>query len=301
MNNRILDISDTAIRLSVSDGALLLEPEDQKPVRVAFSDMAIVIASHPHGRYTHAALAGLAEAGAIFVACDGKHLPVGMMIPLQGNFVQGERFVRQADVSVPIRKRAWQAIVRAKIIAQAQLLVRLGRPEPGLLELAKQVRSGDPENIEAQAARRYWPLVFPDGDFLRNREAGDMNRHLNYGYAVLRAITARAICGAGLHPGLGLHHHNRYDAFPLADDLMEPFRPIVDEVVAAIRDSDGPEAPMEKEQKGQILRHLSSPFEADGESRTLFDWISQVASSLVKVNAQEIEEIEIPDIVGRSK
>jgi len=299
VNNRILDISEAPLRLSVSDGCLLLEPEDAKPVRVAFSDIAVVLASHPHGRFSQAALAGLSESGAVFVICDGKHLPIGMMLPMQGNFVQCERFIRQAESPLPIRKRAWSKIVQAKIRAQSRLLSQLGRPDPGLSQLWTKVRSGDPKNIEAQAARRYWGALLPGSSFRRNPEIDDLNRHFNYGYAVLRAIVARAVCAAGLHPGLGLHHHNRYDAFPLADDLMEPYRPIVDAIVIEIAERWAPDAPLDRERKAFLLSRLSSGFEANNEMRSLFDWSFRMASSLVKVHAEEEKEIEIPEIVGR--
>ena len=133
---------------------------------------------------------------------------------------------------MPVCKRLWRQIVRAKIKAQAALLVELRGTDFGLGALVLRVRSGDPSNVEARAARRYWPHVFADLDFRRHRENEDQNILLNYGYAVLRAIIARAICAAGLHPSLGIHHHNRYNAFCLADDLMEPFRPAVDHAVA---------------------------------------------------------------------
>ena len=117
-------------------------------------------------------------------------------------------------------------------------------------------------------------------EFRRDREQDGLNACLNYGYAVLRAIVARAICGAGLHPSLSLHHHNRYDAFCLADDLMEPFRPVVDRVVAELRDDRGPDVPLDRESKRKILEELLGRFEAEGESRTLFDWIGRAAASL---------------------
>ena len=148
-----------------------------------------------------------------------------MLLPLVGHHLQARRFVAQAAASVPTKKRLWRQIVRAKIELQAHTLETLHGDSAGVRPLMRLVRSGDPENVEARAARAYWPLLFADDDFRRDHERGDQNRLLNYGYTVLRAIVARAICAAGLHPALGLHHHNQYSAFCLADDLMEPFRP----------------------------------------------------------------------------
>jgi CRISPR-associated protein Cas1 len=219
-----------------------------------------------------------------------------MLVPLVGNFLQAERQVRQAEASQPTKKRVWQNIVRAKIRAQAMTLERLGRPEPGLLGLITKVRSGDPENIEAQAARRYWVRVFDDDSFRRIREADDLNRHLNYGYAILRAIVARASCAAGLHPTLGVHHHNRYDSLALVSDLMEPFRPLIDEIVARIGARDGNSAEFTRAHKADLLSVLTGYFQCEEERRTLFDWSTRMAESLVKVYAQEAEGIIIPNI-----
>ena len=191
-----------------------------------------------------------------------------------------ERFSAQAGLSLPVRKRLWQQIARAKILAQARLLEERTGADHGSCGLASQVRSGDPANLEARAARIYWRKVFGEIEFRRDREQDGLNACLNYGYAVLRAIVARAICGAGLHPSLSLHHHNRYDAFCLADDLMEPFRPIVDRAVARSprRARSGNAARSSREEMHS--RRIAGRFEADGESRTLFDWLGRVAASL---------------------
>lgn len=299
MNNRILDLSEAAAKLSVDSGALLIEVEGRPGVRVPFADLAVVLSAHPQNRLSHAALSGIASAGAVFVACDEKRLPVGMMLPLQANFVQGERFVRQAEAPLPRKKRAWQALVQAKVRAQARLLDRLGRPDTGLAGLASKVRSGDPANVEAQAAKRYWAAMFMGIEFRRDPDAMGVNSYLNYGYAVLRSMTARSICAAGLHPGLGLHHHNRYDAFALADDLMEPFRPLVDEAAELIVRGHGADAPLDREKKAFILGHLGGTYEAWDEGRSLFDWLSRLSASLVKIYAGEAEDLEVPEIERR--
>src|SRR5487761_1503 len=280
MTDRVLDISERPARLSVRNSQLSIRFERDEPVTIPLTDIAVVIVSHPQVSYTHAVLSGLALAGALFVTCDEKHLPVSMMLPLVTHSLQPERFAAQAALAVPVRKRIWQQIARAKIQAQARVLKERTGEESGLGALASQVRSGDPANLEARAARVYWQKVFGEIEFRRDREQDGLNACLNYGYAVLRAMVARAICGAGLHPSLSLHHHNRYDAFCLADDLMEPFRPVVDRVVAELRDARGPDVPLDRDSKRKILEELLGRFEAEGESRTLFDWIGRVAASL---------------------
>jgi CRISPR-associated protein Cas1 len=232
MTNRILDLSEAPARLRVRNRLLVVQRDDTSEVSMPLVDLAVVLVSHPQVTYTQAVLAGLAEAGGSFIACNRRMLPVGMFLPLVAHHAQVQRFAAQARAALPLRKRLWKQIVQAKIRAQAETLAKLHGTEHGLRALAAKVCSGDPQNVEARAARRYWPLLFADMDFRRHRENEDQNQLLNYGYAVLRAIVARAICAAGLHPCLGIHHHNRYDAYCLADDLMEPFRPTVDHAVA---------------------------------------------------------------------
>lgn len=312
MADRILDLSDRPAYLSVNNALLVIRfgsagvsrapvgessgvpPQPAQTLTIPLDDLAAVIVSHPQATYTHAVLSGLAAAGAMFVACDEKHLPAAMLLPLVTHSTQTERFAAQAKVSLPTCKRLWQQIVQAQILARGRLLTERTGKDWGLTLVAAKVRSGDPENLEAHAARIYWQALFHGEDFRRDREAEDINRHLNYGYAVLRAIVARAICGAGLHPSLGLHHHNRYDAFCLADDLMEPFRPVVDRVVARLRDERGSEVPLDKESKKAILEGLLGRFTAENESRTLFDWTSGMASSLAAVIEGRGEKLEIP-------
>src|SRR5487761_636672 len=256
MTDRVLDLSDRPASLSVRNSLLWIRFGQEEPITIPLSDLAVVIVSHPQVSYTHAVLSGLAQAGAMFVTCDEKHLPVSMLLPLVTHSLQTERFAAQAGLALPVRKRIWQQIARAKIQAQARVLKERTGEESGLRALASQVRSGDPANLEARAARVYWQKIFGEIEFRRDREQDGLNACLNYGYAVLRAMVARAICGAGLHPSLSLHHHNRYDAFCLADDLMEPFRPVVDRVVALLRDERGPDVPLDRDAKKRILETL---------------------------------------------
>ena len=283
MTDRILDVSEAPAKLSVRDEQLVIEPARAEPATVPLSDIAVVVASHPQVRYSQAVLAGLAEHGGSFVVCDRRCLPVAMVLPLEGHYVQAERFARQAVLPLPAKKRLWRQIVQAKIAAQAATLEALHGDDYGLRALVTRVRSGDPANVEARASQRYWPRLFGEASFRRNRDAEDQNRDLNYGYAVLRASVARAVAACGLHPSLGLHHSNRYNAFALADDLMEPFRPLVDRGVAASISEWGMRGSFDKAAKAEVLDAILRRFEHEGESRTLFDWLSRTASSLAAV------------------
>ncbi len=198
-----------------------------------------------------------------------------------------------------MRKRLWQSVVKAKIQAQARVLTELRGHDARLAKLVAKVRSGDPANIEAEASRRYWPALFLDEGFRRSRHGGRQNRLLNYGYAVLRAIIARAVCAAGLHPSLGLHHHNRYDGFRLVDDLIEPFRPVVDRAVASYCVAHGPEAPLDRQAKAALVGALMGRFTAGKQSRTLFDIAHRTAGSLADVFAGKRRTLLLPELTAQ--
>lgn len=197
------------------------EPQDQRAgpalqeQTVPLEDIAVIVAAHPQVTFTLAVAAGLARYGGLLVTCDEKRQPAAMMLPLATHHLQTERYGAQAQLRAPVRKRLWQQIVRAKIAAQGRLLEEKIGKDCGLGMMAGRVRSGDPDNLEARAARIYWPALLGES-FRRSPEGDGPNPLLNYGYAVLRATVARAICAAGLHPTFGLHHRNRYDTFCLS-------------------------------------------------------------------------------------
>lgn len=296
MTDRIVEVAEGPARLHVHLEQLVIDREGRPRVSTPVCEIAALLLSTPQVQFTQAVLATIAAAGGSVVVCDSKHLPAAMVLPLQTHFVQTERFAVQAQTSEPRRKRLWQQIVRAKIRAQARLLEELHNEDSGVGSLAERVRSGDPENLEAQASRRYWPRIFADAKFRRDREAPDQNRHLNYGYTVLRALVARALCGAGLHPSFGLMHRNRYDAFSLASDFMEPFRPVVDRAVASwIQQYDRME-PLDPEAKARLVGAVQARFMAEGEARTLSDILIRCASSLARVILRESERLELPEL-----
>ena len=296
MTERIVDIAESAAQLHVRDCQLVITLAEGGELTTPIAELAALVISHPRVLMSQSVLSSIAQAGGSVVICDGNHLPAAMMLPLQSHFIQTERFALQAQAPKPLCKRLWRQIVQAKIHAQGSLLKALYGDDGGLLAMAPRVKSGDSGNLEAQASRRYWPLLFGDPKFRRGREGPDQNSHLNYGYAVLRALVARALCGAGLHPSLGLQHHNRYNPFCLADDLMEPFRPLVDRAVHSwIQDHD-PAAPLDKLAKACLISPMLQRYEYNGEARTLFDLAARASSSLARAFAGESRQLELPEL-----
>lgn len=295
MINRILDFADTPARLCVRYAQLVVQRDAQPDVTIPLAETAVLVVAHPQVTYTQAVLSGLAEAGGAFVACNRQMLPVGMFLPLVAHHLQTERFSAQARAPLPLRKRLWRQLVRSKIRAQAAALESLYGDDAGLRRLVPKVRSGDPSNVEARAARRYWPRLFADGAFRRDPDNQDQNLLLNYGYAVLRAIVARAACAAGLHPSLPLHHHNRYNAYCLADDLMEPFRPTVDRAVVDYVAERGPVTLLDGPAKQHVIGELTGRYRIDGEQRTIFDVAARLAVSLVDAFLGRGDRLELPN------
>jgi len=227
MVGQILELARTGLAVHKRRGFLAVDADGQEVGRVGLEDIEAVLAASPGVMWSNTALAELAARSVPVMILGQNFAPVAVVLPLSGHHAQGERFRAQADAPRPLRKQAWAAMVRHKIAAQAEALERSGAPSERLHRLMVAVRSGDPDNREAQAAQAYWPLLMGK-DFRRDRDAEGANALLNYGYAVLRAATARAIVASGLHPSLSLHHRSGGDALALADDLMEPFRPTID-------------------------------------------------------------------------
>ncbi|GIK53085.1 MAG: CRISPR-associated endonuclease Cas1 [Planctomycetota bacterium] len=319
MTERILDFSDEPARLSARNGLLVVSRTDKPDVTVPLAEIAVVVASHPQVSLSLAVLAGLAENKAMLVACDAKRLPASMTLPIAVHFAQGDIFEAQARASQPTRKRLWKRVVRAKLRAQAALLAAFEKgsgsapsavPEPlsleraatAILALLPEVTSGDRMNIEAQAARKYWGALtaaklLTDG-FSRDADGEWPNPLFNYGYAVLRAIVARALCACGLHPSFGLHHHNKYDAFRLADDLMEPFRPIVDRAALLWLSRFPDKKELDRASKQHMAGALLERLVCEEESRTLFDVAARLSQRLAKVliGERQVAYFKVPEV-----
>ena len=252
MIRRTVEVS-TPSYLHVEHSQFIIERDGERVGQVPLEDLGVLVVDHPGAVLSQGLLAACAEHDATVVFCDDKHLPNAVVLPLAGHSVQAETIRAQTAMTLPLRKRLWRQVVQAKIAAQAEVLrERTGSAAP-LAAMIPKVRSGDPDNVEAQAARAYWPRLFGP-EFRRDRSAEGVNSLLNYGYAVLRAAAARAVCAAGLHPSMSLHHHNRYDPLCLASDLMEPARPLVDRIVRRMLDeSEDGAPPLDKHAKPPLL------------------------------------------------
>lgn len=291
---RVLDFADEPARLSVSVDRLLVRRDGRDDVSIPLGEAAVAVVAHPRLSITGAALAGLMRHGGSVVVCDDACTPVGMLLPLGVNYEQTRRVLAQATASRPTNKRLWRSIVRAKVRAQAYTLELHRGDDAGLRALSKEVKSGDTTNVEGRAAQRYWVRLFGP-EFRRRRAADDQNRLLNYGYAVLRAAVGRAVCAAGLHPSLGVHHTGRGNAYCLADDLMEPYRAMVDDEVAEIVAERGDDVALDKAIKARLIGVLHARIEGAGESRTVLDWVGRTANSLAQVYAGEGQDVSYPE------
>lgn len=296
---RIIDLSDARTFISMRNEQLVLRVDEGDDVTVPLAELAALVLTGPRITATQPALAGVMRHGGSIIVCDDAHQPAGMMLPLNANTLQTQRMIAQFRASVPTGKRIWKQIVQRKILAQAATLEAIHREDAGLRTLIPKVRSGDPTNVEGQAAQRYWIVLFADPMFRRRREAEDQNRLLNYGYAVLRAAVGRAICAAGLHPSIGVHHRGRNNPWCLADDLMEPYRPLVDRVVVDLVQQLGRDVALDRETKphlvGVLHRRLRHGRRSQEEERTVFDWIARSAASLAQVFLDQAEEVFFPD------
>lgn len=277
-----------------------LDKSDEKRT-VPIEDIAYILLDHQQITITHAAIAALLENNAALITCDSRHLPVGFLLPLEGNTLQSERFQAQIEASLPLRKQLWQQTVECKIRNQAYLLKKLHNCEVrNMLAWASEVRSGDSTNLEGRAAAYYWSKMFPEqDDFTRDREGVHPNAMLNYGYAVLRAIVARAVVASGLLPTLGIHHHNRYNAYCLADDIMEPYRPFVDQLVAQLIQQYPDQEEITTEIKRQLLTIPTLEVIISGQRSPLMIATSQTTASLAKCYNGELRKITYPTFDGQ--
>ena len=266
---------------------------------VPIEDIGIVILDNKQITITQGLLESLLENNCAVVTCDSAHLPVGLMLPLCGNTVQNERFRAQIDASLPLKKQLWQQTIRQKILNQASVLEKFSGEEHKCMRIwANEVRSGDPDNTEARAAAYYWKNLFKGkvDDFVRSREGVVPNNFLNYGYAILRAVIARSLVSSGMLPTLGIHHHNRYNAYCLADDIMEPYRPYVDEFVYEYFAQHPDKMEIDKDFKAEFLKIPTFDVVIDGKRSPLMVAATTTTASLYKCFSGELRKVSYPEM-----
>ena len=287
------------IKLPEVEKAANLTEDFKKSTEVTrpVEDIGVVVLDHKQITITQGALEALLENNSAVITCDSNHLPVELLLPLVGNTTQNERFRCQLDASLPLKKQLWQQTVQAKIRNQTAILADCRGIETGnMRKWVTEVRSGDPDNFEGRAAAYYWKNIFPKvNGFTREREGISPNNLLNYGYAILRAVIARALVASGMLPTLGIHHHNRYNAYCLADDIMEPYRPYVDELVVNYTDQNGYPDELGTEEKRAILGIPVMDVVIDGRRSPLMLAAGQTAASLFRCFSGESRKIAYPE------
>lgn len=286
--------------LSLKNRQLLIRLPDKTGNEITttrpIEDIGVIVIDNKQITLTSGLIEALLENNCALITCDSAHLPVGLMLPLCGNTTQNERFRHQISASLPLCKQLWQQTISQKIANQAKVLKECLNVEVGnMLSWAKNVRSGDPDNLEARAAAYYWRNIFPEEEqFIRDRDGLPPNNLLNYGYAILRAIVARGLVCSGMLPTLGIHHHNKYNAYCLADDIMEPYRPYVDELVIKIREDFNNTDELTKEIKTRLLSIPTIEVKINNHRRPLMVAVTETSASLYKCFSGELRKIAYP-------
>ena len=288
------------IKLPEVEKAENLSADFKKSAEVTrpIEDIGVVVLDNKQITITQGALEAMLENNCAVITCDSNHMPVGLLLPLVGNTTQNERFREQLDASLPLRKQLWQQTMQQKIRNQAAVLNLCSNAETKCMQAwANDVRSGDPDNYEARAAVYYWKNLFGHiPGFIREREGVAPNNLLNYGYAILRAVVARSLVASGLLPTLGIHHHNRYNAYCLADDIMEPYRPYVDRLVYEITEQYGVDVELSKDIKAELLSIPTLDIVIGGKRSPLMVGVAQTTASLYKCFSGELRKIAYPDL-----
>lgn len=289
--------------LSYSLGQLIakfpaIDDKPERKITRPIEDIGIIVIESHSVTLTSALMSSLLKANVALIICDEKHMPIGLHLPLESNTLQSERFQAQIQASLPLRKQLWQQTVMAKIANQGKILNKYTSGTNDCMQVwSKMVKSNDSDNLEGRAAAFYWRNLFEDNPhFTRERNSDGPNALLNYGYAILRAVIARSLVGSGLLPTLGIHHHNKYNAYCLADDIMEPYRPYVDDLVMSIIKLYGEGAELTTEIKRQLLSIPTMDVFIDGIKRPLMIASTLTTASLVKCFTGETRKILYPVI-----
>ncbi len=293
MTGRIIEIAESGRHLALHRGFMEVRAASELIARVPLDDLLAVVVSGHGCTHSSNLIAALAERGIPFIICAANYQPIAWVLPLFGHHAQSARMQAQAGAKLPLKKRLWQQIVRAKISNQAAVLDIFGNGDNRLRRLSTKVRSGDPDNMEAQAARHYWSVLFPNG-FTRDKGGGGINALLNYGYAIIRSCVARGVIAAGLHPTLGIWHRGPTNPMCLVDDLMEPFRPLADCVARHLTNHGRCEINADSKRILASLAVVDMPGPA-GVS-TLFAAATRFATSLAQTLMGENSSLALPQM-----
>ena len=283
--------------LNTNNEQLVIEMHDSGETKqVPIEDIGLLILDHQQITVTQALIAKLLANNTALITCDNTHHPTGLLLTLDGHTLQSQKHQAQLEATVPLKKQLWQQTVSAKINNQAAMLAFLREENKSLYNLAASVKSGDPDNAEAQAAAYYWKKVFPDFlAFRRVRYGPPPNNLLNYGYAILRALVARSLVASGLMPTLGIHHRNQYNAYCLADDIMEPYRPYVDYTVYQIVRNNGSSLEMSPSMKKALLEVPAMDVVLEGKKSPLMNAVQRTTASLAKCFEGSTRKILYPE------
>lgn len=295
------------LHLSISNEQLVLSVPHSKGIdklignTVPLEDIGILILDHHQISLSHAVLQKAAFYNIAFIVCNESHHPVSLQLPLDTNTLQSERFKYQIDASKPLKKQLWQQTVKTKIRNQAFVLYKHGFDNASMLQWANEVNSGDTLNLEGRAAAFYWkslsPLLAPNQKlFIRDREGAYPNNFLNYAYTLIRATIARGLVASGLLPTLGIQHKNKYNAYCLADDIMEPYRAYADDFVFNLVKNKPTEQDLTKEIKSQLLTLPAIEIVIDNQRSPLMVGVQKTTSSLVKCYMGERKSILYPEL-----
>jgi len=290
-DERVVEVARPEVYLRLENHRLYVEEHGSRIGDVPLQDLAALVLSSPRATLTRGVIDAVTQSGGSIIVCNAEHQPTAMLLPLIGHHAQAQRLIAQAKASLPRKKQVWKQLVQCKIRSQSAVLEAATTKDAGLKEIAKKVRSGDPANVEGWASQRYWPALM-GASFRRRREGSPPNNALNYGYAILRAATARAIAATGLHPTLGVKHTSRTNPLCLADDLMEPFRPVVDRLVTRLPMAG--QKTLNPEQRAELSACITCRIKHEGESRTVSDWLYRAAASLSAVFMNERRDLLLP-------
>lgn len=291
MLKRSIAITSQA-RLSLRNCQLIIEKkDDDSKVSVPIEDLSTVLIENQQVEITIPLLNALTAENVAVVFCDNTHVPASYLAPLESNSLQGERFRQQIEAGAPVKKSAWRQLIEAKIENQSRLLLKLSKDGDLLKPYYRNVKSNDADNKEGRAARIYWRELFGPG-FSRLRNGVEPNSLLNYGYSILRAATVRSIIGAGMLPLFGIHHRSRYNAFPLADDIMEPYRPYVDEIVFSLSQHDCRK--LDSKAKVDLINVIYTDVIIDDNTHPLNIAIGITCTSILKMLAGKCKTLRLP-------